>query len=50
MAFTTHLLVVANRTVDSPELLDALKRRAERGAVHATLLSLMRSSTRSPVA
>lgn len=39
MAFTTHLLVVANRTVDSPELLDALKRRAERGTVHATLLS-----------
>ena len=25
MAFTTHLLVVANRTVDSPELLDALR-------------------------
>ena len=24
MAFTTHLLVVANRTVDSPELMDAL--------------------------
>ena len=28
MAFTTHLLVVANRTVDSPELLDALRARA----------------------
>lgn len=39
MAFTTHLLVVANRTVDSPELLDALRQRAMRGPVHATLLS-----------
>jgi hypothetical protein len=39
MAFTTHLLVVANRTVDSPELLDALGERAQRGAVHVTLLA-----------
>jgi hypothetical protein len=38
MAFRTHLLVVANRTVDSPELLDALARRAEHGPVSATLL------------
>jgi hypothetical protein len=38
MAFTTHLLVVANRTVDSPELLAAIKERAERGPVHATML------------
>jgi hypothetical protein len=38
MAFTTHLLVVANRTVDSPELLGAIKERAERGPVHATML------------
>ena len=38
MTFTTHLLVVANRTVDSPELLAAIKERAERGPVHATLL------------
>jgi hypothetical protein len=39
MAFTTHLLVVANRTVDSPELLGALRERAERGTVHVTLLA-----------
>jgi hypothetical protein len=39
MAFTTHLLVVANRTVDSPELLDALRERAQRGPIHATLLA-----------
>jgi hypothetical protein len=39
MAFTTHLLVVANRTVDSPELLDALRERALRGPIHATLLA-----------
>jgi hypothetical protein len=38
MAFTTHLLVVANRTVDSPELLDAIKQRAEQGPIHVTLL------------
>jgi hypothetical protein len=38
MAFTTHLLVVANRTVDSPELLAALKQRAERGPIHVTML------------
>jgi hypothetical protein len=39
MAFTTHLLVVANRTVDSPELLDALRERAQAGPIHVTLLS-----------
>jgi hypothetical protein len=38
MAFTTHLLVVANRTVDSPELLAAIKQRNEQGPVHATML------------
>jgi sirohydrochlorin ferrochelatase len=38
MAFRTHLLVVANQTVDSPELLGALAERAERGPVSATLL------------
>jgi nucleotide-binding universal stress UspA family protein len=38
MAFTTHLLVVANRTVDSPELLDALRLRAESGPIHVTML------------
>ena len=39
MAFTTHLLVVANRTVDSPELLDALSERAQQGPIHVTLLA-----------
>jgi hypothetical protein len=39
MAFTTHLLVVANRTVDSPELIDALKERAQQGPIHVTLLA-----------
>jgi hypothetical protein len=39
MAFTTHLLVVANRTVDSPELLDALRERAEAGPIHVTMLA-----------
>jgi hypothetical protein len=39
MAFTTHLLVVANRTVDSPELLDALRQRAQRGPIHVTMLA-----------
>jgi hypothetical protein len=39
MAFTTHLLVVANRTVDSPELLDAIRQRAEVGPVHVTMLA-----------
>jgi hypothetical protein len=38
MAFTTHLLVVANRTVDSPELLEAIAERAERGPIHVTML------------
>jgi hypothetical protein len=39
MAFTTHLLVVANRTVDSPELLDALRQRADGGPIHVTMLA-----------
>jgi hypothetical protein len=39
MAFTTHLLVVANRTVDAPELLDAITQRAQRGPIHVTLLA-----------
>src|SRR5689334_6450984 len=38
MAFTTHLLVVANRTVDSPELLASIKQRTEHGPVHVTML------------
>jgi GABA permease len=39
MAFTTHLLVVANRTVDSPELIDALRGRARNGPISVTLLA-----------
>jgi hypothetical protein len=39
MAFTTHLLVVANQTVDSPELLAALTQRAQEGPIHVTLLA-----------
>jgi hypothetical protein len=39
MAFTTHLLVVANRTVDSPELLDAIRQRADSGPIHVTMLA-----------
>ena len=38
MAFTTHLLVVANRTVDSPELLAAIKERGDQGPIHVTML------------
>jgi hypothetical protein len=38
MAFITHLLVVANRTVDSPELLEAIRERNEHSPVHATML------------
>ena len=39
MPFRTHLLVVANQTVDSPELFDALRQRAEQGPIHVTLLA-----------
>jgi hypothetical protein len=38
MAFTKHLLVVANRTADSPELLEAIKQRTEEGPIHVTML------------
>ncbi len=38
MAFTTHLLVVANRTVDSPELLAAIRERGALGPIHVTML------------
>ena len=38
MAWQTKLLVVANRTAGSDELIDALKRRAGGGAVTCTLL------------
>src|SRR6476659_1398630 len=49
MAFTTHLLVVANRTVDSPELLDALRLRAESGPIHVTMLAPSTSAERAEV-
>ncbi len=39
MAVTFSVLVVANRTADSPELLDALRERAARGPVRFTLLT-----------
>src|SRR5438034_10761352 len=39
MPIRTHILCVANRTVDSPELLDALKARAAEGPIHVTMLS-----------
>lgn len=39
LAFTFSVLVVANRTADSPELLDALLARAQRGPVRFTLLA-----------
>ena len=38
MPFRTHLLVVANQTVDSPDLLSALEERAQQGPIHVTLL------------
>jgi hypothetical protein len=38
MAVRTHLLVVANRTVDSPDLLAALKDRAGRAPISVTLV------------
>ena len=39
MPFRTHLLVVANQTVGSPDLRTALEERAAQGPVHVTLLS-----------
>jgi hypothetical protein len=38
MAVRTHILVVANRTVDSPDLLAAIKDRAGEQAIAVTLL------------
>ena len=38
MAWTTNVLVVANRTAGSSELLDALKKRGEGGETRFTLL------------
>jgi GABA permease len=39
MPFRTHLLVVANQTVDSPDLLSALEGRAAQGPIRVTLLA-----------
>ena len=39
MPFRTHILCVASRTVESPELLEALKARVAQGPIHVTLLS-----------
>ena len=47
MAFRTHLLVVANRTADSPELMAALERRTENGPLHVTLLAPAQWSDRT---
>lgn len=49
MSFTTHLLVVANQTVDSPELMAALRERAEQGSIHVTLLAPVRYGERGAV-
>ena len=38
MHWKTNVLVIANKTADSPELLTALRARAERGPVAFTLL------------
>jgi hypothetical protein len=39
MPFRTHLLVVANQTVDSPDLMTALGDRNQQSPIHVTLLS-----------
>lgn len=38
MSFRAHLFVVANQTVDSPELLTAVEQRAAAGPIHVTFL------------
>jgi hypothetical protein len=39
MSWTTKLLVIANRTVESPEIRDAIVDRATAGPVHVTLVA-----------
>src|SRR5919198_3536315 len=39
MPIRTHLLVVANQTVGSPQLTEALAERAGQGPIHVTLLA-----------
>jgi hypothetical protein len=46
MDWNTNVLVVANRTADSPELLNALRARAARGSCEFTLLVPKRGSDR----
>jgi hypothetical protein len=45
--WTTHLLVIANRTVDSGEVRDAIIERAAAGSVHVTLVAPVSSGTGS---
>ncbi len=47
MAVVTHVLVVANQTVDAEELHADLRRRAERGPIHVTLLAPVTWSARA---
>ena len=46
MAFTTHILVLANRTVDAAPLMNALHERAVNGPIAVTLLVPARLSER----
>lgn len=46
MTVITHVLVVANRTVDAEELHADLRGRAERGPIHVTLLAPVAFSER----
>src|SRR3954465_11721346 len=46
MPIRTHLLVVANQTVDSPDLLDALAERGQHGPVHVKLVAPVLLSAR----
>ena len=49
MPWTTKLLVVANRTVDSDELFAALRARAEAGRIEVTLVAPA-DTARQPIA
>jgi hypothetical protein len=50
MVFTTKLLVIANRTVDSVGLLEALRTRAGRGPIEVTLVAPSRYGRREETA
>jgi hypothetical protein len=47
MSWTTKLLVIANRTVESPEIRDAIVDRAAAGPVHVTLVAPVSSGAGS---